>query len=86
MLRQWNEVEAKFASDYSLTTADLFAMTWRRFRVLFGGAFEWKEKEEYEEPPRISSMVDWDSAKHTPVKDFGSLGIPVSRIPVGGSD
>lgn len=65
VIAQWNEVEIGFAQTYGLSLEDLFTMSWRRLRVLFGGIFSWKEDDEESGDDRglgkISSTVDWGS-------------------------
>lgn len=62
VVRQWGEVEAKFASEYGLSLRDMFDLSWRRFCVLFGGVFSWKE-DAPDEPQRLADLVDWDSLR-----------------------
>ncbi len=67
VIAQWNETEASFAQNYGLSLEDLFIMPWRRFRVLFGGIFSWKDDDEELGDDRglgkISSTMDWGAKK-----------------------
>ncbi len=55
---------------YGVSLKDLLTMSWRRFRVLFEGAFNWSDAEE--KVGSIASTVDWDSGVQKPVKDLFS--------------
>lgn len=73
VIRQWSQVESEMAKSYGVSLKDLFTMSWRRFTVLFEGAFNWTEVEEEKTGVgSIASTVDWDSAEQKPVKDLFS--------------
>ncbi len=92
MLVQWPKVEAEFAKEYGLTLEELFALSWRRFRVLFDGVFTWPEEDE-EDPESlgpatgaIAKTVDWSKAKDAPdlLGQFRGTQIEVGKGTIDG--
>jgi hypothetical protein len=64
VVAEWSDVEANFAQHYHLSLTEMFSMSWRRFKVLFKGVFNWKEDEELPSGQGvIASTVDWESAR-----------------------
>ncbi len=71
MLLQWAKVESEFAKEYGLTLDEVFALSWRRFRVLFNGVFTRSEDPDAPDPDApeplapntLYDTVDWDSPK-----------------------
>jgi len=58
-------VEAGFAQHYHLSLDDMLSMSWRRFRVLFNGIFNWNEDSDVETigQGKIANTVDWKGAQ-----------------------
>lgn len=84
VINQWNDIEAKFAAEYGLSMSDMFAMSWRRFQVLFRGVFQWNDQidDQLAAPSRIGDFVDWDTARHTPVSQLAKspLDLPGGTV------